>query len=141
ADPHARPAVGAVRDAPAQHGAPHRREGPYAAAQRLPRVGDDHALVVVHRLRDADHGAVAQVMDDDEVMFITDAGQALRCRVRTISTMGRAVQGVRLMDLSPDEKIVSIARLAERDVGEPNGGPGEAAEGAPSALAPPADAG
>jgi DNA gyrase subunit A len=48
-------------------------------------------------------------------MFITNAGQTLRCRVDTISTMGRAVQGVRLMDLAPGEKVVSIARLAERD--------------------------
>jgi hypothetical protein len=29
--------------------------------------------------------------------------------------MGRATQGVRLMDLSGDEKIVSVAKLAERD--------------------------
>jgi len=29
--------------------------------------------------------------------------------------MGRATQGVRLMELQPDEKIVSVAKLAERD--------------------------
>jgi DNA gyrase subunit A len=76
--------------------------------------------------------SVAQVLDDDEVMFITDAGQTLRCRVSTISTMGRAVQGVRLMDLSRDEKVVSMARLAERDVGEGNGGePGAESGGEP----------
>jgi len=38
---------------------------------------------------------IAQVVDDDEVMLITDAGQVLRCAVKGISTMGRATQGVR----------------------------------------------
>ena len=38
---------------------------------------------------------VAQVVDDDEVMLITDGGKVLRCRVSGISTMGRATQGVR----------------------------------------------
>jgi hypothetical protein len=32
--------------------------------------------------------------------------------------MGRATQGVRVMNLDPGEKILSMARLAERDVGE-----------------------
>jgi hypothetical protein len=31
--------------------------------------------------------------------------------------MGRATQGVRLMDLAEGEKLVAVARLAERDVG------------------------
>jgi DNA gyrase subunit A len=52
---------------------------------------------------------ILQVVDDDQVMLITNGGQVLRCRVSGISTMGRATQGVRLMDLSGDEKIVSVA--------------------------------
>ncbi len=32
--------------------------------------------------------------------------------------MGRATQGVRIMNLSSDEKLVSIARLAEEDVSD-----------------------
>ncbi len=58
---------------------------------------------------------VVQVLEDDEVMFITSGGKVLRCRVAGISTMGRATQGVRLMDLAEDEEVVAIARLAERD--------------------------
>ncbi len=58
---------------------------------------------------------VAQVMDDDEVMLITDGGKVLRCRVSGISTMGRVTQGVTLMDLDPAERLVAIARLAEHD--------------------------
>jgi len=67
---------------------------------------------------------VAQVVEDDEVMIITNGGKVLRCRVSGISTMGRATQGVRIMHLGADEKLVSVARLAERDVGEGDGGNG-----------------
>jgi hypothetical protein len=37
--------------------------------------------------------------------------------------MGRATQGVRVMDLTEGEKLVSMARLAERDVADSDSGP------------------
>jgi DNA gyrase subunit A len=49
-------------------------------------------------------------------MLITDGGKVLRCPVSGISSMGRATQGVRVMNLDSGEKLVSIARLAEEDV-------------------------
>ena len=58
---------------------------------------------------------IAQVLDDDEVMLITDGGRVLRCPVKGISTMGRATQGVRVMDLDADENLASMARMAEAD--------------------------
>ena len=61
---------------------------------------------------------IAQVFDDDDVMLITDGGKVLRCPVGGISSMGRATQGVRVMNLSNDEKLVSIARVMEEDVVE-----------------------
>ncbi|MCX5739056.1 MAG: DNA gyrase subunit A [Proteobacteria bacterium] len=60
---------------------------------------------------------VAQVTDDAELMLITDGGKVLRCRVSGISTMGRATQGVTLMDTAEGEKLVAIAQLAESDEG------------------------
>jgi len=59
---------------------------------------------------------IAQVVDDDDVMLITDGGKVLRCPVNGISSMGRATQGVRVMNLNAAEKLVSIARVAEEDV-------------------------
>ena len=59
---------------------------------------------------------IAQVVNDDDVMLITDGGKVLRCPVNGISSMGRATQGVRVMNLDSDEKLVSIARVAEEDV-------------------------
>ena len=49
-------------------------------------------------------------------MLITDGGKVLRCPVNGISSMGRATQGVRVMNLESGERLVSIARLAEEDV-------------------------
>jgi hypothetical protein len=50
--------------------------------------------------------------------------------------MGRATQGVRVMNLATDEKLVSIARLAEEDVADAPVSPAEAG----SVEAPAADA-
>ena len=75
---------------------------------------------------------VAQVMDDDEVMLITDGGKVLRCRVSGISTMGRVTQGVTLMDLDPAERLVAIARLAPSSV-PGTAAPGRTRKGAPRA--------
>jgi DNA gyrase subunit A len=61
---------------------------------------------------------IAQVVEEDDVMLITDGGKVLRCPVAGISSMGRATQGVRVMNLSSDEKLVSIARVTEEDVAE-----------------------
>jgi len=58
---------------------------------------------------------VAQVSDDAELMLITQQGKILRMASQGIRTIGRATQGVRLIDIEGDDRVVSIARLAERD--------------------------
>ena len=58
---------------------------------------------------------IHQVQDPDELMLITDGGKLLRLLIRSIPTMGRNTQGVRLMDTAEEERIVSVARLAERE--------------------------
>jgi len=58
---------------------------------------------------------VAQVSDDDELMLITQQGKILRMASNSIRAIGRATQGVRLIDIEGDDRAVSIARLAERD--------------------------
>jgi len=49
----------------------------------------------------------------DEVMLITDRGQTLRTAVGEIRETGRNAQGVKLMTLDPEERIVALERLAE----------------------------
>jgi DNA gyrase subunit A len=82
---------------------------------RVQNRGGQGIITIRTSARNGNVVGILQVVDDDQVMLITDGGQVLRCRVSGISTMGRATQGVRLMDLSGDEKIVSVAKLADRD--------------------------
>ena len=58
---------------------------------------------------------VAQVTDEDELMLITQQGKILRMASKDIRTIGRATQGVKLIDIEGDDRAVSIARLAEKD--------------------------
>jgi len=82
---------------------------------RLQNRGGQGIITIRTSSRNGPVVGVAQVLEDDQVMFITNGGKVLRCRVSGISTMGRATQGVRLMDLGDGEEVVAVARLAERD--------------------------
>jgi DNA gyrase subunit A len=79
---------------------------------------------------------MTQVHDDDELMVITQQGKILRMASRDIRTIGRATQGVRLIDIEGDDRTVSIARLAEKDE-ESSNGTTEPAEDEGSGGAPP----
>jgi DNA gyrase subunit A len=87
---------------------------------RLQKRGGQGIITIRTSERNGAVIGVAQVTDDAELMLITDGGKVLRCRVSGISTMGRATQGVTLMDLAEGEKLVAIAQLAESD--EPSSG-------------------
>jgi len=58
---------------------------------------------------------IAYVRDEDELMLITQQGKVLRMVTRDVRTIGRATQGVRLIGVEEDDRVVSIARLAERE--------------------------
>ncbi len=73
---------------------------------------------------------VKLVKAGDEVMVITDRGQTLRTRVDEIRETGRNAQGVKLMTLEGDERIVALERLAESaEVPEGGEGGGEGESG------------
>jgi len=93
---------------------------------RIQRRGGQGIITIRTTDRNGPVIGVAQVVDDDDLMLITNAGKVLRCKVGGISTMGRATQGVRIMDLTDGETLVAIARLAEGDVSEGDGTSGAA---------------
>jgi DNA gyrase subunit A len=68
---------------------------------------------------------VAQVHEDDELMLITQQGKILRMEAGGIRAIGRATQGVRLIDIEGEDRAVSIAKLAEKDEDVDDGSPGE----------------
>jgi DNA gyrase subunit A len=59
--------------------------------------------------------AVKSVRDHDELMLITHAGMVVRIAASDVSRMGRATQGVRLIRLREDDKLVSVARVDTKD--------------------------
>lgn len=57
---------------------------------------------------------IAQVQETEELLVITQQGKILRTPVNDIRTIGRATQGVRVMDLDDDDIVVSVA-LVDRE--------------------------
>jgi DNA gyrase subunit A len=92
---------------------------------RTQRRGGQGIINIKATPRNGDVVGVAQVTDGDDVMLITNAGKMLRCPVAGISVMGRATQGVRVMKLAADEKLVAVARLAEGDATPEEGAEGK----------------
>jgi DNA gyrase subunit A len=58
---------------------------------------------------------VAYVHDDDELMLISQQGMILRMKAGDIRTIGRATQGVRLIEMEEGDAVVSVAKLAEKE--------------------------
>ena len=79
--------------------------------------------------------AAIQATEAHELMLISDQGTLVRTRVAEVSQLGRNTQGVTLIRLPADEKLVSVVRLdAEVENGEGEGeeGPIDAAPEAPA---------
>lgn len=55
--------------------------------------------------------SIQNVVDEDDLMIITKAGVTIRMHVDTIRTMGRAAQGVKLINLKGNAEIAAIARV------------------------------
>jgi DNA gyrase subunit A len=58
---------------------------------------------------------VQQVTEDDQLMLVTNAGKIIRLRIKDIRVIGRNTQGVRLIDLEEGERVVSLARVVEKE--------------------------
>jgi DNA gyrase subunit A len=53
------------------------------------------------------------VEDDDQIMLVTSTGQSIRCSVSEISRQSRSASGVRVFDTNGDEKVASVAWIAD----------------------------
>ncbi|MCK5504666.1 MAG: DNA gyrase subunit A [Thermodesulfovibrionia bacterium] len=67
---------------------------------------------------------VLQVTSDDEIIIIASSGKLIRIKASNISIIGRSTQGVRLIDLAKDDKVVSIGRVVEKEEEEEGHGNG-----------------
>jgi len=59
--------------------------------------------------------SMRQVNDDDHLMLVTDTGRIIRLRMAELRVIGRNTQGVRLVNTGPEERVVSLALLAEKE--------------------------
>ncbi len=55
------------------------------------------------------------VSDDDDLMLMTNIGKVIRMQIESISIISRNTQGVKLMGMDADERVVGAARLAEKE--------------------------
>jgi len=78
-------------------------------------VTDKNGLVV----------AITQVHANEELLVMTEQGKILRTPANEIRTIGRATQGVKLMDLEGEDKIVSVALVEAANGDEPPALPSE----------------
>ncbi len=66
--------------------------------------------------------AALQVQEDEEVMLMTADGKTVRLAARGIRTIGRNTQGVRLIEPGEGDRVVAVARLAEKQEEPEDGG-------------------
>jgi DNA gyrase subunit A len=57
--------------------------------------------------------SIKSVTEKDDLMIITDKGQVIRTKIAGISLLGRATQGVRLINVNPDEKVVAVEKIMD----------------------------
>ena len=88
---------------------PIRRRGAQGvlALALTPRIGPVVSLMVVR--------------DQDEVMIMSSGGTITRLPVKQVSILGRATQGVKLIQIEGDDRVVDLARLVTEESGEANG--------------------
>ena len=56
---------------------------------------------------------IKPVSDKDDLMIITDKGQVIRTKISGISLLGRNTQGVRIIRLKDDEKVVAVEKVID----------------------------
>jgi DNA gyrase subunit A len=80
-----------------------------------PRKGRGGQGVISIRTTERNGAVVnALLMDgDEEMMLITDAGKLVRTRVAEVSVLGRNTQGVTLIGMAENERLVGVGRIVE----------------------------
>jgi DNA gyrase subunit A len=59
--------------------------------------------------------AIMEVVDEDELMIMSQHGSVIRVPIKGVSVIGRATQGVRLKVLEEGDRVVDVARVVTED--------------------------
>jgi DNA gyrase subunit A len=65
--------------------------------------------------RNGDLIGAVQVFEGEEIMLISDLGTLVRTPADEVSLLGRNTQGVRLINLRGDERLVGVQRVVESE--------------------------
>jgi DNA gyrase subunit A len=103
---------------------------------RLQSRGGKGIITVKTTVRNGKLVGTQQITDQDEVMLITDRGKIIRLRCGEIRLSSRNTQGVKLIEVESGERVMAVARLAERE----EEGNGQEAEPTPEEGASEAEA-
>lgn len=82
---------------------------------RLTRRGGKGVINIKTTERNGGVVAIKAVRDDDEVMIISHDGILIRLPIRDVSSIGRATQGVRLINLGEGDSVIDVARVDEAE--------------------------
>ncbi|MEW6262475.1 MAG: DNA gyrase subunit A [Thermodesulfobacteriota bacterium] len=86
-----------------------------AVEYRLQSRGGLGLITIKTTARNGPVVGVFKVTDEDQLMLITDTGRIIRTRIKEIPVQHRNVQGVKLIEVEPGERVVGVARVEERD--------------------------
>ncbi len=75
-----------------------------------------------------DVSGVLQVQGEEHIMLISNAGKVIRLKVQEVPVNHRVTQGVKLIDLEPEEKLVGVARTTSESDDKDDGGSEDAAD-------------
>ncbi|HBJ73996.1 MAG TPA: DNA gyrase subunit A [Syntrophaceae bacterium] len=71
---------------------------------------------------------VLQVQGEENIMLISNAGKVIRLKVQEVPVNHRVTQGVKLIDLEPEEKLVGVARTTSESEDKDDDGGGNGAD-------------
>ncbi|MDR3143459.1 MAG: DNA gyrase subunit A [Puniceicoccales bacterium] len=79
-------------------------------AYRQQRRGG-YGLTAIKMSKGVEVAAALSIGEEDEVMMFTSSGQAIRAPVKGIRIIGRATQGVRLIHLAPEDRLIAVSHV------------------------------
>jgi len=87
---------------------------------RLQKRGGKGIIAIKASERNGKIIGAMQVVEHDEIMLIASSGKIIRINMQNVRVIGRNTQGVRLINLEPDEKVVAMDMVAtdEEENGE-----------------------
>ena len=85
------------------------------ADYRVTKRGSMGVITMKTTKRNGNLVSVQEVVDDDDLIIITNSGKVIRQHVGSISVISRNTQGMRLITLNEKDKVTDVARVAHQE--------------------------